>query len=110
MMIDAHSLSRKRVFVSYASMFSLGVGLIVAAIGIAHALNLFYPVSLICVRICEYVGYIGWGSSLGMLGWEIQTWDGNSPAERLNQTLAKVFSFLGIFAFVLARELVPAMN
>jgi hypothetical protein len=59
------------------------------------------------VRVFEYIGYIGWCSTLGVVGWEIQTHGGNTPSERLNQNLAKIFSVIGIFAFVLARELIP---
>jgi hypothetical protein len=33
----------------------------------------------------------------GGLGWTIQTWGGNSPPEKLNQTLLQVFAHVGTF-------------
>ncbi len=84
-----------------------GIGIIILAIVIARFLNTFYPLRSDYVKILEYTGYIGWCSTLGMLGWEIQTWVGNTSPERLNWNLAKMFSIIGIFAFVLARELIP---
>ncbi len=97
--------SRKKVISSHVFMFLCTIGIIVAARMTAYGLNLFYPPSYVFVRACEYIGYLGWGSTLGVMGWE--TLGTNTPAEKLDQNLAKIFSMIGIFAFVLARELVP---
>lgn len=95
-----------KVKASYIKMLFYGVGTTLIAVIAAHVLNAFYPWTQTSIKLLEYTGYICWSSTLGMLGWEIQTWDGDSPAERLNQQLAKVFSMLGIFVFVMSRELV----
>lgn len=36
-------------------------------------------------------------AGLGKLGWPIQTWDGNTRAEQLNDLLFMVFSYAGMF-------------
>lgn len=96
-----------KVRVSYIKMLLYGLGTTLIAILSAHLFNAFYPWTQMTIKILEYTGYMCWSSTLGMLGWEIQTWSGNSRAERLNQKLAKIFSMIGIFVFVMARELVP---
>jgi len=90
-------------------MLLCGIGIIFIAMGTANILNAFYPLSHVYIRLCEYIGYLSWSLTLGMKGWDIQTWDGNTLPEQLNQILAKVFALIGIFAFVLARELISAV-
>ncbi len=108
MTINIQQPSRKTVLFSYMRMFLYSIGIVVVAIVTAYTMNIFYPLPFVCIRICEYFGYVSWGSVLGALGWEIQTWEGNSSAERLNKNLTKILSIIGTFAFVLARELIPA--
>ena len=36
-------------------------------------------------------------AGLGKLGWTLQTWDGNTPPEQLNDLLFRIFSYLGMF-------------
>ncbi|MFI5333560.1 MAG: hypothetical protein ACHQT8_00130 [Chlamydiales bacterium] len=81
--------------------------IIFLAVVTARMLNALWPVSYLHVKAFEYLGYLGWASSLGVVGWEIQTWEGKTPSERVNMNIAKISSMIGIFAFVLARELVP---
>lgn len=97
----------KRVRASYVKMLFYGVVVTLAAVMIAWIFNKFYPLTQGYTKLLEYMGYTCWSASLGMLGWEIQTWEGSSSAERLNQKLVKLFSLVGIFLFVLARELIP---
>ncbi len=99
------SSKTKTVIISYTKMFVLGVGIVFAAIFIASILNQWRPVSPLVVRMFEYLGYIGWCATLGMSN--IQTWGRKTFSEWLDNWLAKVFSVVGIFSFVLARELVP---
>jgi hypothetical protein len=42
----------------------------------------------------------------GMPGWEIQTWNGNEPAERLNKTISRILIGIGFIAtlFMFALE------
>ncbi len=86
-------------------MLIISVMTVIASAALAFVLNTFYPLSSASIKMCEYVGYISWGSTLGMMGGE--TWESKTPHEQLNQNLCKLISLLGIAAFVLARELIP---
>jgi hypothetical protein len=107
--VQQFSEKKRKVIFSYMRMLLCGIGIVFLAILIAHILNIFYPLPYIYVKICEYSGYACWVSSLGMRGWDIQTWNGNTPPEQLNKNLAKLFSITGAFAFVFARELHPLL-
>lgn len=106
MMANAQK-SIHKVRASYIKMLFYGLGTTIIAIIAARLFNDFFPWTQMAIKLLEYTGYMCWSSTLGMLGWEIQTLDGNSPAERLNQLLAKIFSMIGIFVFVMSRELLP---
>jgi hypothetical protein len=105
--VVSESAKTKQVLVSYTRMFFLGVGIVLLALVAARILNRFYPLSSYSIRVFEYLGYIGWCATLGMR-MDIQTWNGKSFPEWLNDWLAKILSIIGIFSFVLARELIPA--
>jgi hypothetical protein len=91
---------------SFGLMIVIGIVLTVLAIFSAKLINRFYPLPELVVTIFEYSGYICWSATLGMRGWDIQTWCGKTPAEVLNQKLARIFSLVGIFLFVMSRELI----
>lgn len=91
-------------------MFFVGIAVIIIAIVIAELFNTFYPLQSIWIKMFEYVGYVCWTATLGTLGWEIRTWSGNTSTERLDLNLAKILSLIGVFSFVLARELVSSSN
>ena len=103
---SARQFTTKKVVCSYLYMIIWGLVIILAARTTALFLNKHYPLTPGLIQFFEDIGYLGWCATLGMLGWELQTFDGLSRAERLNQRLAKTFSFVGIFAFILARGLV----
>jgi hypothetical protein len=107
--IDKERLKKRKVLSSFIRMFAFGVGIVLTAVIVAYTFNKAYPLPIICVRGCEYLGYVCWASTLGMRGWDIQTWIGTTAPERLNQSLAKILALVGIFAFVLSRELVPSI-
>lgn len=90
---------------SHFKMFVCGVIVTLLAIISANIMNKFYPAPKTLTIILEYLGYICWSTTLGTLGWEIQTSYGNTPAEKLNKKLAYFFSIAGIFFFVLSRHL-----
>ena len=97
----------KKVIFSFSGMFLLGIGIVVLAMATASLLNSWHPFSEGTIKKFEYLGYAGWCATLGIRGWDIQTWDGSTFPEKLNSWLAQAFSFIGIFSFVLARELIP---
>ena len=95
----------KTILFSYGTMLLCGIGITLAALLTAKVLNAFYTPPPVCVRICEYVGYLCWAATLGARGWDIQSWREDIPPEKFYQNLDKILSLIGIFAFVLAREL-----
>lgn len=106
--VNIQQTSRRAVVLSYVRMIFFGIGIILAAMVAARLVNGFYPVHKGYIKFCEYMGYLGWCSTLGSLGRSIQTFGGESPPERLDDTLNNFFSILGVFFFVFARELIPA--
>lgn len=49
-------------------------------------------------KIARVVGLLIIGSAvLGRLGWKIQTWSGETPAEKLNLKLFRMMYYVGIF-------------
>jgi hypothetical protein len=44
----------------------------------------------------------------GLVGWEIQTWDGNTPAEKLNRLIGNSLIGVGLFCGTLAYLLTAA--
>ena len=102
MTIETRHLVRKVAF-SYVRMTCYGLVITLAAILIAWIFNHWYPLTKIWINLLEYVGYICWSATLGMLGQ--QTWGGNSLVEQFDMKLTRILSLVGIFAFVMAREL-----
>lgn len=95
----------RRVIKSHAKMFLWGIVVTLFAVLVASVLLKFYPSAKALTDIFEFLGYICWSTTLGTLGWEIQTNTGNTPPEKLNKQLAFFFSILGIFCFVMAHQL-----
>lgn len=86
-------------------MILFGIAIALSALIVAWAFNSFYPWTANWIKVLEYLGYICWSATLGTM--DMRTWNGKTPAELLDQNLAKIFSLLGIFVFVMARELTP---
>jgi hypothetical protein len=97
--------SVQKVLSSYTVMFIYGVLITLMAAGAAWSFNHFYPLTYIWIRFLEYVGYISWAASLGTLGPQI--WGESSFVQKVDRQLANILSLVGIFSFVMARELVP---
>lgn len=104
MTTDAQHL--KKVLFSYASMIVCGLLITSAAILTARFFNFYYPMTAFNVKLFEYLGYICWCATL-VVGWETPAQKGLSPSDRLYQSFSTTFSLLGVYTFVLARELVP---
>ena len=96
----------QRVVASYTTMLIYGVVLTLMASFMAWLCNTFFPLDSIWVRFLEYVGYICWAATLGTLG--PQAWGGSTLAEKMDKKLANVLSLVGIFSFVMARELISS--
>lgn len=52
------------------------------------------------VKQLQILSAILMGASLGKRGYEIQTWGGQTPAEKLNEKVFVVFSGLGYFILI----------
>src|SRR5262245_55710226 len=100
MALDAN-LRMQQVKKSYSRMFFFGVAVAMLALVAAWVCNALCPWTSNWIKGLEYAGYVCWSATLGTVGWEAQTYSGKSPAEILDQTLAKIFSLLGIFFFVI---------
>ncbi len=90
---------------SYVKMGMLGIGTILMAITVASILNHHFLVSQQAIKLLEYIGYLGWAATLG--SGTVASWSRNSSVEYLDRRLSILLSMMGIFSFVLARELVP---
>ncbi len=97
---------KKKVLSSYLKMFFTGLGIILIAALTAAYFNKYHPLRATYKNCFEYLGYLCWVISLGENGLNILTWSQRSPAESLDQNLAKISSLIGVFAFVFSRELV----
>jgi hypothetical protein len=97
----------QRVFHSYTFMLICGVIITLLASSAAWGFNQFCPLSSVWVRALEYIGYICWAATLGTLG--PYAWAGNTSAEQVDKKLANILSLVGIFAFVMAKELEPLL-
>jgi hypothetical protein len=96
----------QQVFTSYMIMLLCGMFITFTAAIVAWSCNHFFPLTHPWIRFLEYVGYICWAATLGTLG--PQAWSGNRSAERIDRKLVNILSLIGIFSFVMARELIPA--
>ncbi|MBS1775022.1 MAG: hypothetical protein JSS64_01935 [Bacteroidetes bacterium] len=52
---------------------------------------------LILVKIFGTLGLLLGASAIGQLGWEIQTWNGTSDAEKRNTQLFRIMYYFAIF-------------
>jgi|GEM_PF-5616799 len=95
----------QKVLLSYSIMLVYGILITLIAFFSAWICNHFYPLSCMSVRFLEYIGYICWAATLGTLG--PYDWRGNSFVEKIDRKLANILSLIGIFSFVMAKELVP---
>jgi len=94
----------QKVVTSYMVMLVCGVLITMTASLAAWTCNSFYPLASIWVRFLEYTGYICWAATLGTLG--PYAWGNNRSAEKMDKKLANILSLVGIFAFVMAKELI----
>ena len=51
------------------------------AIIVAHYMNEFFQLTEFWITLIEYAGYVCWCATLGMRGWDVQSWTGKTPAE-----------------------------
>ena len=83
----------------FASIFVVGI-----AWGAGTAFNVLYPLPSFAADLCEYTGYVFWGTGLAKP--KINHFVNCSRAKVLNRQLQLFCSIAGIFAFVLARTLI----
>lgn len=98
--VDVNTQQRekiKQVYVSYLKWF-LGSSLL-AILGTiaAYLLNTSYPLSGNLIKFLQIFSSVVEMVSLGQCGYNIQTWGGVSPAERLNEKLFARISLIGFF-------------
>jgi hypothetical protein len=97
----------KKVVWSYLKMALYACVIIVTAKALALVCNKYVSLPKVCATVFEYLGYFCWATALGSSGYTIMTWSqGDTPQERLDQSLSMWLSLVGVFSFVLARDLI----
>jgi hypothetical protein len=77
--------------------------LILSVCLLAFLLNEYCTFSQTFINAIGVLAIVCEGTALyGLSGWGIQTWCGNTPSEKLNQTLHILFVSMGLFCAVLA--------
>lgn len=95
----------KKVFSSYFAWFFLTTFLAVLGTVAAHFTNTAYALQEIQIKLIQILSLILEATSLGQYGYGIQTWGGESPAEKWNQRLFTFFSCVGFFLLVFSFQL-----
>lgn len=98
-------LKHKMVWFSFGKIFLLSAILAVCATSGAFWINSYLPLSGWLVRIFQILGATIEVTSLGQMGWKIQTWDGETPAEKLNSRLHTWFTLTGFSLLVFSYQL-----
>lgn len=91
----------KQVVVSYIKAILFVIGLTIIARILAMYINVYINCSSAeFVKGLQILSAILMGASLGKRGYEIQTWGGQTPAEKLNERMFIVLSALGYFILI----------
>lgn len=83
---------------------------VVVLIGLVTSMmiNLYFPLNHITINLLQAFSIVPGSAALfGMQGWNIQTWDGTTPAEMLNQKIFRLLSIIGLLFAVVAFSLSP---
>ncbi|HSX10777.1 MAG TPA: hypothetical protein VLF94_03560 [Chlamydiales bacterium] len=103
---STHGARVKEVLYSYGKFFICAVILAVVATSGALSVNYYWPLPSAAIRVLQILGAIIEVTALGNMGWELQTWNGNTLAERINSKLARCFSLVGFSVLVFSLQLI----
>lgn len=82
-----------------ALAFCLVFGLL--ALYLADYVNHNFDISDVFLQILRLISVVTSAVGIyGMQGWEIQTWGGNTPQERLNKKISQILMGIGFLATV----------
>lgn len=98
----------KEVWSSYLKWFMGAAALAIFASILAYYLNICLPFTNLQIRIFQIFSTVLEAASLGQCGYNIQTWGGVSPAEKLNGLLFTIFSSIGFFLIAFSFQLEPS--
>lgn len=90
---------------SYAQMLVLSLLVVLSAILIGLFLNSLLPLPALLIDLLEFTGYILWGTGLARP--KVDIVHHCIPSKMFYRRLQLLSSQFGIFAFVLARTLIP---
>ena len=94
-----------QVYISYLKWF-IGSGcLAIMGTVAAYFLNIFYPLPGFLIKGLQIFSLVVEAASLGQCGYNIQTWGGISPAEKLNEKLFAGVSSIGFFLIIFSFKL-----
>lgn len=98
----------KLVKKSYWIGFLGSVIVVVCSLLAAFMINRFFSLNELTIHLMQAFSIVPGSAALfGVRGWDIQTWEGNTPAELLNQKLFTGLSAIGLFLPVMAFSLIP---
>lgn len=95
----------KTVCLSYSKWFVGASLLALFASILAYWVNLHLFLTALQIRIIQVGSLVPEATALGQCGYNIQTWGGESPAEKLNSRLFITLSAVGFFLIVFAFQL-----
>jgi hypothetical protein len=95
----------KVVYLSYIKWFIGASLLALFASVLAYWANLHPFLTALQIRIIQIMSLVPEATALGQCGYNIQTWGGESPAEKLNGRLFTTLSAVGFFLIVFTFQL-----
>lgn len=94
---------------SYLTGFFISTLVVLLGLMTSSLINRFYPVEDITISLLQAFSVVpGSAAWFGVQGWDIQTWNGHTPSELLNQKLFNRLSLIGLFCPIVAFSLQSA--
>ena len=98
--ISQEKENKRKVLKSYLSWFFASLVLMFAAIYCVTLTDYYFPLISKLKKGFQLFGLLFAVTALGKREYDMQTWSGKSPAEKLNKRLFLTFSCIGLFLTV----------
>lgn len=91
----------REVVKSYCNGLFRALSITLIAFFFAYFVHSYYSLSKLCCDVIQIIGIVCAVAVLyGKSGWKIQTWGGNSPAEKWDCRLEYIFQSIGYFVAI----------
>ncbi len=101
--MSEHKENFKKVLFSYLKSFGIVLGLIIIGIITSFLANKLFKIDIKIIKFIRLFSAAFIGTALfGRLGWNLQTWCGTTPPEKLNNNLYKILYSIGFFFLILS--------